>query len=209
MAGGVVGGPPNLPLEGLVGANVADFWEEYAFWAEGLLDEDILAAAHDAIRTSLADGLTTPADLITALDGAMGEFLPELDSAGRVVNVPHRLETIARTNLATAMQTGRMAAFSDPDLAGFVTGFQYSAILDSRVRENHAAWDGVVRDAEFWNAIGCPPSGWNCRCSLSVITPYDGVEMTADSELPGKGMDIPDEGFIGRGGARVEEGAQP
>ena len=186
-------GAPAYPEDGLVGEEVDRFFDSYALWATGILAEDILAEAQEVLEARLQ----TPAEVITALDDALGDYLPERDAAGRVVNIPLRLETIARTNLATANQAGRMAAFTDPDLDdGFLVGFEYSAVLDDRVREAHLAWDGIVRPATFWNDLGVPPSGFNCRCTLVPVTVYDGMSVTDEADLPD--AEIPDDGFVGR-----------
>lgn len=42
---------------------------------------------------------------------------------------------------------------------------RYVTAGDSKVRPEHAAWDGIVLpvDDPFWNNHN-PPNGWNCRC---------------------------------------------
>lgn len=184
-----------MPAGGLVGQAAESFWADYAFWVTGEFDDAVLAEAKDAIAQAIRAGATT-AELVTTLDTALGDYLPTRDAAGRIVNVPARIETIARTNVATAMGAGRQAAFEDPDLGDFVAGFAYSAVLDNRTRDNHAAWDGVVREPEFWSDTNrVPPNGFNCRCVLVPVTPYDQPEFTADDDLPRGDLNIPDPGF--------------
>ena len=104
---------------------------------------------------------------------------------------PFRLETILRTNLNEAYNEGRRAYFEDPSLEGFVVAYQYSAIMDDRVRPNHAILDGKVFSVT--NPVIdriIPPNGYNCRCVLIPIV--EGEEWSED-ELPARWE--PDKGF--------------
>jgi len=44
---------------------------------------------------------------------------------------------------------------------------QYQTVGDQRVRDDHAAMDGVIRrvDDDFWS-IHTPQNGWGCRCTV-------------------------------------------
>jgi SPP1 gp7 family putative phage head morphogenesis protein len=96
---------------------------------------------------------------------------------------PYHLDTVIRTNMFEAINEARFNAFTDPVLEGFVTGFEYSAILDSRTTEvcEHmngraytiAQWEGELRP---W----VPPNHFNCRSLLVPITVNDEAEMTED-----------------------------
>lgn len=88
-------------------------------------------------------------------------------------------ETVLRTNSATAATNGRFAQMRDPDVRAVVPAFRYSATRDSDVRrgrsedhgENHLAADGLVAAADdpIWQKCA-PPNGYNCRCSLVMVT---------------------------------------
>jgi SPP1 gp7 family putative phage head morphogenesis protein len=95
----------------------------------------------------------------------------------------YRLETILRTNLNEAMNEGRKAFFESPETKGYVQAYQYSAILDDRVRENHAALDGLIFSITS-PAIAriSPPNGYNCRCLLIPVTEDEKWE---EDKLPG------------------------
>jgi SPP1 gp7 family putative phage head morphogenesis protein len=45
---------------------------------------------------------------------------------------------------------------------------KYRTVGDDRVRDEHAALDGVIKpvDDNFWNTY-YPPNGWRCRCSVT------------------------------------------
>lgn len=48
---------------------------------------------------------------------------------------------------------------------------QYQTADDERVRDEHAAWDGVARpvDDSFWDTR-MPINGFNCRCTVTRLT---------------------------------------
>jgi SPP1 gp7 family putative phage head morphogenesis protein len=84
------------------------------------------------------------------------------------------LNTLVRTNVFDAFNEGRFAEFTDPALGGFVSAFQYSAILDDRTTELCQDLDGKVWDADnpLWDTFK-PPNHFNCRSVLIAITQLD------------------------------------
>ncbi len=102
-----------------------------------------------------------------------------------------RLETIIRTNVNEAFNYGMRHYYEDPELNGFVEAYQYSAILDDRVRPNHAILDGRVFKAS--NPVIdriTPPNGYRCRC---ILVPVVKGEEWEESTLPAGWQ--PDAGF--------------
>ncbi len=103
----------------------------------------------------------------------------------------NRLETIIRTNVNEAFNFGLRHYYEDPELDGFVEAYQYSAILDDRVRPNHAILDGRIFKVS--NPIVekiTPALGYNCRC---VLVPIVKGEQWEESKLPANWK--PDPGF--------------
>lgn len=99
------------------------------------------------------------------VDSASGEVL------GRGIT-KHRLETIFRTQMQSAYMAGHWQAFEEGrDTAPWL---QYSAILDSRTRQSHAAVHGAVYhiDDPFWDYF-YPPNGFNCRCTVRAFSDGD------------------------------------
>jgi len=153
------------------------------------LDHDVI----DAIRIVLQNAIKydkSLRDTIASLNDntTLATTLPQIDAAGRAVNIPARLETIARTNTADAMNQARTSLFNNPELKGFVQAFEYAAILDDRITDICEHLNGKkLRD--FANYT--PPNHFNCRSILIAITKVDdwnGKESAPPSQRPQKGF---------------------
>ena len=122
-------------------------------------------------------------------DTDLVSYLPDVDAAGRPVNVPARLENIVRTNTAYAWNEARQALFTDPDMRGFVVAFEYSAILDDRTSEVCQQLDGKIQ--KDWGGM-TPPNHFQCRSLLIPVTQVDdwsGKEDTIPASVkPQKGF---------------------
>jgi len=185
---------------GIVGRKARSFFKQKAFFVTGVMTDEVLKRAKQVLLSAVRQD-KTERQVLFELGESLAEWLPERDATGRLVNVPARLETIARTNIGEAVSEARYATFTDPALEGFVSAFRYSAILDDRVRETHRAWDGVVRpvdDGIWYTPDRRPLNGFSCRCVISPVTIADDEPMTPDDELPldVAGPDVfPDPGF--------------
>lgn len=99
------------------------------------------------------------------------------------------LELIYRNGMNKAYSEGEDALAQDPDVAPYLWGFQYHAILDDRVRPDHAEWEGVVLAADHpaW-LTRTPPWDHNCRCNRTPILIFDiedGLYIpTPEAQLP-------------------------
>lgn len=190
----------DTPRASMTPAQARRFLKARAQESAGAIADDITRAAKAVLLNALK-GDKTSGQVLFELDQALADWLPDRDAAGKIVNVPARVETIARTLTAESVNEARYSEFTDPDLQGFVEAFMYTAILDDRVRETHAAWDSVTRpvDDEIWyQPDRRPPDGFNCRCTLLAVTAADTVDLTPDDELPldTAGPDVfPDVGF--------------
>jgi SPP1 gp7 family putative phage head morphogenesis protein len=106
----------------------------------------------------------------------------------RAINKPARLENIARTNIAEAVNQARQALFTDPELRGFVQAYEYSAILDSRTTDICEHLNGkILRDFSTY----MPPNHYMCRSVLAPITvvdDWDGKESPKPRIEPQKGF---------------------
>ena len=112
-------------------------------------------------------------------------------------NPQHRVNTMIRTNLFDAINIARYDYFTDPDLDGFVTAFEYSAILDDRTTEicKHLDEDNAGNHSVEWyesNQHFRPPNHYNCRSILVPVT-----EMDDDFKEGGQPSIQPQAGFGG------------
>lgn len=129
------------------------------------LQADLLIIVSNAAKngTALGEVIGQIADLLLPYVG------DENLTVGDEVVTPSRLETIVRTNTTTAYNQGRLVSFRDPDVADYMQGVQYSAILDSRTTSVCELLDGRifrVDDPDLDRLM--PPNHFNCR---SVIVP--------------------------------------
>ncbi len=79
-----------------------------------------------------------------------------------------RLKTIFYTNARTAYAQSEARTGYELPLSQYI---RYVAIMDNRVRPEHAALHGKIahRDDKFWKT-NYPPNGWNCRCAVEFVS---------------------------------------
>jgi SPP1 gp7 family putative phage head morphogenesis protein len=129
----------------------------------------IISQVKRALQDAIAQG-TTMAAFVQTVDQIM-------DEAGMSRLNPRHVQTVFRTNTASAFMAGRMAIFDQLDEEEFPL-WEYQAILDDRVRPTHAILDGVrMTKGEFMAARLVPPLGFNCRCSLSPVHRSEGLSV--------------------------------
>lgn len=140
------------------------------------------------VRTSIWDRLVNKGlskrDLIRGVetDDAVNAALDELwvDTEQQAAAY---LDTLIRTNTFEALNEARYAEFTDPELAGFVVGLRYAAVLDSSTTEVCTELDGMEFrvDSEVWDTYR-PPNHFNCRSILVPITEVDGWDFEESDE---------------------------
>jgi SPP1 gp7 family putative phage head morphogenesis protein len=174
-------------------AEVEKFFVDRAFHITKVVNDQILGLAKNSLFASIKNGV----DLRTAMAGLKDVMQPYVDSGmvDPVVAGGPRLEIIVRTNVVDAFNVSRLETFKAN--TDFVKGLEYSAILDDRVRDDHAAMDGrqYAIDDAIWDRW-TPPNGFNCRCVLIPVTladiPEDG-KFTPSKPPPASVQ--PDAGF--------------
>lgn len=107
------------------------------------------------------------------------------DRMGITFKSRHHIETVFRTNMQTSYNSGR---FIQTEEMKTVRPFlEYNAVDDSRVRDEHAAIDGIVKpvDDPFWDEF-YPPNGFNCRCVVTSLSKFevDRDNIDLDKEVP-------------------------
>lgn len=86
------------------------------------------------------------------------------------------VETVFRTNAASAAGAGRWKQYNDPDVADLFFGFRYVSQGDHRSRPLHKAMHDFValKDDPVWRTIWVP-NGYNCRCKIRPLRKGDAV----------------------------------
>ena len=134
-----------------------------AFRIAGVEEAALVAAVRDQLDRAITGQLT------------LGQFLKEapalFQAAGVTPTSRHHLETMFRTNTLTALGAGKWTEAQDPELADLFPLYRYSAILDDRTREDHAAMHGFTApsDDPTWGSWW-PPNGFNCRCTTVPLS---------------------------------------
>jgi SPP1 gp7 family putative phage head morphogenesis protein len=155
------------------------------------LDADIIRNSFTRIaRPRIKDGVDFVQERInTALSRissqqlttrrATHELQRSFDSLGLSPRNAGTAETLVRTHAQIAFSAAQWKA-NQNDPHGLITGYQFATVGDSRVRDEHAILDGIIRakDDPFWNTHW-PPLDFNCRCAVVELT--DPIEPT---ELP-------------------------
>ncbi len=159
-----------------------------SFKMTGDLTDAMIQAASNSIFKAVQNGASEK-EAISGIFKSLERFF-KVGAAQAGDFTAARLETILRTNTTGAYNMARREFFlRDTELT---PAFQYSAVLDDRVRPNHKAMDGrIFRSTNpVWD-IWTPANGFNCRCLIIPITKFDnwnGIE----SEVPAV---KPDDGF--------------
>ena len=152
-----------------------------SFWVSGILGDRVLADAKGAILSGLKTGKAS--SLIA--EEVYRAFLPWLGDPDVIRDdeqlAPYRLETIVRTNTTNAYNHGRLTEALYPEIARFVKGMRYSAILDERTTEVCRFLDGkVFRPSDPDLEALLPPNHFQCR---SIIVPIVAGEQVDESEF--------------------------
>ncbi len=120
-------------------------------------------------------GFKTHHELVEAsrmLKGEDGNFKPFqqfLKDVEKLNNIYNKSYLQAEYNFATA-STQMAVKWKEWEQDGDRYDLQYRTAGDSRVREEHAALDGITLPPSdpFWDSY-LPPNGWNCRCTTVQV----------------------------------------
>lgn len=156
---------------------------------------DTYGELEKAVRTVLRSKLELGLTVRETVQRLRDAFEPFVAPGGLPA---HRLEAIARTESTSAFNMGRLVEARDADIVEFMTGMQYSAILDSRVTEvcKHLD-DKVFRMSDPDLDKLKPPNHVNCRSILVPVTIAqevpEGQFITEKQKAIAKSVDDPKE----------------
>lgn len=162
-----------------------------AFTAAGLATDALRDEAYQAILAALEEGTT------------LREFARELRTGERSLGItpsdPAYLETVFRTNIASAYNAGRLAQMSSPTVLAARPFVQFRAILDGRTTSRCRYCNGLIFNRQTdpgWVRFA-PPLHFNCR-STTALLPASRVSQSQiihSSDVDPRGY--PQEGFGG------------
>lgn len=144
-----------------------DRYRRGGFVARDLASTRMESAAHDLIARLLAQDLTLEEARRSLRDAESADAA----SLGITPASNSYLDTVVRTNVATAYGHGRWSAMNAPEVVALRPYTQVRTAGDNRVRPNHAALEGVVfrlgTDEAGYYAM---PAGFNCRCGNVTLS---------------------------------------
>jgi len=178
-------------------------WQRYvashhraAFTVSGIEQEQALRALRELIAESLEAGLTSRQFAQRAED-----LLRNFEQIGA-----RRLFTVYNTVVGNALSRGREERLADPGVRQLLPYGLFDAMMDSRVRPNHAALDGAIAPWNWWDGPGSRyrvKLGYNCRCELIGISRLRAEEMLANGEGYDATVGVPAEAGPDPGWERV------
>ena len=147
-----------------------------------------MAAVH---TQDLRDALFADAKEVFAQGGTYRDWADNFSLHGFEPANPYHLRTNYDTAANAAYSAGNWQQIVAA--AGTFPYLRYVTVRDDKVREEHAALDGLEFpvDHPFWLTY-MPPNGWNCRCGVEQLSPseYHGNEQPRLADIP---LQIPPE----------------
>lgn len=143
-----------------------------AFSATKVADENINQAIYDSISDAMDSGMT------------MKDWFNQFDSSEFSKGY---LETVFRTNMATAYSAGRASDMFSAEGQARAQYWMFSAIGDEATDEVCMELDGKVFDKTDYEAMSLiVPLHYNCRCQMIELDAEDladmGLEVSGGSE---------------------------
>lgn len=172
---------------------LAEGTKRRAFTVAGIAKNDMIDTVHAELRRQIAVGSATEGAGVSLRE--FHKFAKtRLESAGWTPSSPSHVETIFRTNIISAVSSGRYAEMRQPAVMAALPLWQILAVRDPRTRDTHKAANGVVLLATdpFWKHA-YPPFGYNCRCKVCART--QAWLARASKSLGPTPRDLPDPGF--------------
>jgi len=137
-----------------------------AFTVAGATKLDLLNDIREAVEKGLTEG--------ESLGAFRKRFAEIVNKHGWEYNGKFgwRTDIIFNTNMRTAHMAGRWDKLQqNKKNRPFL---MYRTAGDSRVRDEHKAWDRIILpiDHPFWKTH-FPPNGWGCRCGVRTVSQRD------------------------------------
>lgn len=159
------------------------FFQNRAFTIAGIVRDDVMNDAKQILLNGIKR--QDQAGAVKSLKDMFNKYLDQGIEIDEELLSPHRLNTIVRTNITEAINEGRAAMMTDPDVGDFVQFFQYTAIMDERTTDYCRCMDGKIFRIEDLDQIK-PPAHFNCRSFTVPITQFEIQDLKKD----GRGVEV-------------------
>jgi SPP1 gp7 family putative phage head morphogenesis protein len=162
----------------------------YGEAATNIMSSEVSPAIEKVAKNATAEIISKGMHVKEATD-YLGE---RLTAAGLSGTNPRLLETLVRTQISIAYGAGQWNALQDPIIQDALWGYEIVTTRDDRVRDTHAAVDGLrlPKDDPQWQTLWPPLFGdYNCRCNVQEIWMDDPAKLRTENRLDG----ISGEGF--------------
>jgi len=174
--------------------SLREIYEGHAFHISGVEEKALLVIVRNALARAVAEG-TPPEDFVRVVEEAFVRH--GVDSLS-----PAHIRTVFEANVHAAFHAARWQAYQAEAVREIFKAFMYVTMRDERVREAHAAMDGMVfaADDPIW-LVWWPPNGYGCRCTTLALDRWElesGLYRISDSSLVSA---VPDRGFAWNVGA--------
>lgn len=161
-----------------------------AFTVAGMANNLMLQKAKDALEAEVRTG--------GQLRNFFAAIKERFESAGFTPANPSHVETIYRTNVLNAYNSGRHAQATQPSTLRMRPYWQIRTVNDGppRQRPTHQAvhlWVLSATDS-FWQTA-YPPFGFNCRCRVVTLSEVEVKARDLRVRSGGEVMGLPDPGF--------------
>lgn len=161
-----------------------------AFTIANIHNQQQLEIAKEELKRALEKG--------TGLKNFSDSLNDRFALAGMTTLNPSHVETVYRTNVVNAYNSGRYAQMTQPAILRARPYWRISTVNDGppRQRATHQAVHDWVLNANdsVWGRV-FPPFGFNCRCRVSSVSQSDvdnkGLKVRSGGEIHG----LPDPGF--------------
>jgi len=161
------------PVSGFAPKQAIDYLKKKSITSAVTSNEKLLGKVKQNLLNA-ARGQKTTGEVIDDIKTVMSGYLDEVGSG--------YVETVVRTNLLDSYNQGRITAMRDPDVADYIAGVAYSAIMDERTSPVCEHLDTLVfkpNDPDLDRLT--PPNHFNCR---SVLVPVMIDEMPDEFITP-------------------------
>ena len=158
-----------------------------------------VANIHNQRQLEIAKAeLTRQMQTGASLAGFSEALSERFTSAGMTVLNPSHVETVYRTNVVNAYNSGRHTHMTQPSVLRTHGFWQIRTVNDGppRQRNTHRAVHGWVLSASdsVWQRV-FPPFGFNCRCRVVSLSNLDVERKGLRVRTGGEIRNLPDRGF--------------